>query len=86
MAPLVEQVYASGKVDQFMVGTWASVQIELGLKQQEDFSPQELRPPMPEGLLQMMQTAKAIAGQTRKTQGFGTAPAANKKKSKKKKK
>lgn len=85
-APLVEQVYAADKVDQFMVGTWASVQVELGLKQREDFSPKELRPLMPEALLQMMQTAKAIAKQTRKTQGFGAAPIANKKKNKKKKK
>ncbi len=85
-APLVEQVYASGQVDQFMVGTWASVQVELGLKRQEDFSPQELQPPMPEGLMQMMKTVKAITNRTHKPEGFGSALIANSKKSKKKKK
>lgn len=85
-APLIERVYEAGQVDQFMVGTWASVQVELGLKQREDFSPAELRPPMPEGLMQMMQNVKAIVRRTHKPEGFGTAPTASSKKNKKKNK
>jgi len=85
-APLLEQVFESGRVDQFMVGTWASVQVELGLKQREDFSAKELRPPMPEGLMKMMNTVKTITNCAHKPEGFGSAPIASPKKSKKKKK
>ncbi len=85
-APLLEKIYAAGKVDEFMVGTWASTQVELGLKRQEDFSPKELRPTPPQGLLEAMKMIEVIDRQRRKPQGFGTAPTPNPKQKKKKKK
>ncbi len=41
---LIEQAYVAKKVDDSVPGTWATVQIELGLKSESDFSPADLRP------------------------------------------
>lgn len=37
-ADLIEQVYQSGKIDDSLAGTWPRVQVDLGLKQESDFS------------------------------------------------
>lgn len=82
-APLLEKVFAAGKVDEFVVGTWASVQVDLGLKREEDFSPQELRPTPPAGLLEAMKMIELIDRRLRKSQGFAPVPKQKKKKKKK---
>lgn len=41
--PVMEAAYTANKVDEIFVGTWAGAQIELGLKQESDFTPDELK-------------------------------------------
>jgi hypothetical protein len=43
-APLIEQAFAAKAVDDSIPGSWPSVQVELGLKQESDFSEEELTP------------------------------------------
>jgi len=64
-APLMEQVYASGRVDEFLPGNWAMAQIELGLKQREDFNPEELKPLMPPGIAQIAEVADLLKAKLR---------------------
>ncbi|PZV00187.1 MAG: hypothetical protein DCF32_18010 [Leptolyngbya sp.] len=40
--PVMEAAYEAKKVDEMFVGSWARVQIDLGLKQELDFTPEEL--------------------------------------------
>ncbi|NJL46480.1 MAG: hypothetical protein HC929_01835 [Leptolyngbyaceae cyanobacterium SM2_5_2] len=57
-APLIENVYASELVDDMGAGTWPKVQVDLGLKQESDFTPddfipdfvRELRANLPSGM------------------------------------
>ena len=55
-APLIEQVYAEGPVDEMCAGSWPAIQVEFGLKSKSDFAPEELRPNLPEGLAEMRET------------------------------
>jgi hypothetical protein len=43
-APLIEQVYADKCIDDMVAGTWATVQVDLGLKSKADFSEEEFQP------------------------------------------
>jgi hypothetical protein len=86
-APLMEQALATENVDEFMVGTWAGIQVELGLKQESDFDPEALKPKMPPGLDEIRQLIEKLdALNSPKPQGFGktTQPKAQKGKKKKK--
>jgi hypothetical protein len=89
-APVIEQVYAAERVDEFMVGSWATVQIALGLKQEADFTPDELKPKVPEYLTDIRKMLDLYEGSLNQPQGFGKATPAKKssqnKSSKKKKK
>lgn len=92
-APLIEQAFTTDEIDEFLTGSWARVQVDLGLKQEEDFSPEELKPKVPPQLAAFQQNmerlAKAFnvqARQNNKPQGFGAAPSTDIQKSKKKKK
>ncbi|MFQ4140154.1 hypothetical protein PGN35_027960 [Nodosilinea sp. PGN35] len=40
--PEMEAAYGAKKVDEMFAGSWARVQIDLGLKQESDFTPEEL--------------------------------------------
>jgi hypothetical protein len=40
--PVMEEAYKAKKVDEMFVGSWARVQIDLGLKQEADFTAEEL--------------------------------------------
>lgn len=40
--PVIEAAYQAKKVDEMFVGSWARVQVDLGLKQESDFTPDEL--------------------------------------------
>ncbi|NEQ33578.1 MAG: hypothetical protein F6K04_21710 [Leptolyngbya sp. SIO4C5] len=54
-APLIEQVYQQGPVDQLFAGSWPRIQIALGLAQESDFSEEELKPQLPEGMEEFME-------------------------------
>jgi hypothetical protein len=46
-APLMEKVFSAEAVDEFFTGTWATVQIDLGLRAESDFSEEELKVKIP---------------------------------------
>jgi hypothetical protein len=39
---VMEEAYQAKKVDEMFVGSWPKVQVDLGLKQESDFTPEEL--------------------------------------------
>lgn len=45
---VIERAYKEGPMDEMFCGSWARVQIELGLASEADFSPEELQPQEPE--------------------------------------
>ncbi|MEO0984059.1 MAG: hypothetical protein AAFY20_00770 [Cyanobacteria bacterium J06639_14] len=57
---VIEAAYQAGKVNTFHAGTWANVQIQLGLKKEADFTQEELTPEMPPALKQMHETLAKI--------------------------
>jgi hypothetical protein len=89
-APVIEKVYAAERVDEFMMGSWPGVQVALGLKQESDFSADELKPKIPEyltGIKKMLDLYDASMNE--QPQGFGKeipATKSNQKKVSKKKK
>lgn len=50
-APLLEEVFANCEIDEWLTGSWAAAQVAMGLKQESDFSPEELKPKPPEKIL-----------------------------------
>lgn len=89
-APIIEQVFAAEQVDEFMVGTWAGVQVELGLKHASDFDPEDLKPAIPPEMAEMRQLLDTLstlnALNPPKPQGFSKAAQPKAPKGKKKKK
>jgi hypothetical protein len=92
-APLMEQAFASGEIDEFLTGSWARVQVDLGLKQESDFTAEELKVKVPPQLAEFHQNLENLAKsfgvqqqQFIKPEGFGAAPAGKAKKTQKKKK
>ncbi|MEB3358588.1 MAG: DUF1186 domain-containing protein [Synechococcales bacterium] len=90
-APLIGEVFAAKDVDEFLTGSWPMVQVQLGLKQESDFTPEELEPEPPESVIRLRRFLQAQVVQERhknKPSGFAPAPSAksSKKSSKKKKK
>jgi hypothetical protein len=77
---LLADVFENGEIDELLTGTWAAAQVELGLKQESDFSPEELKPTLFNYFLANQPVSK----------GFGSVKPGNKgkkeKKGKKKKK
>ncbi|MEM6519257.1 MAG: hypothetical protein AAF892_02965 [Cyanobacteria bacterium P01_D01_bin.71] len=59
-ADLLEKVYASGRIDEFMPGTWARAQVDLGLKSESDFTKEELTPKPPPALQEMQEMYEAF--------------------------
>ena len=49
-ADLLEKVYEAEEIDEFLIGSWPQVQIELGLKSRSDFTEEELKPRVPPAL------------------------------------
>jgi hypothetical protein len=41
---LIEEVFTNRELDEWATGSWAAVQVSLGLKQESDFSPEALKP------------------------------------------
>ncbi|MEM9448718.1 MAG: DUF1186 domain-containing protein [Cyanobacteria bacterium P01_E01_bin.6] len=86
-ASLIEQVFAHKELDEMLTGSWPGVQVRLGLKNESDFSPEDLQARVPEDLKEIQEMLGLLDARVQKPQGFGApAPAPSKKKSKKKKK
>ena len=90
-APVIKKAFTADCVEEFIVGSWPAVQIELGLKSNADFSAEELKPKIPEELLETMQFMQTIEeqsqeSQVQQSQGFGAKTQQNSKKQTKKKK
>jgi hypothetical protein len=85
-APLIEQVFAAGRVDEMLPGPWPAVQVELGLKQKEDFTKEELQPKINFDLQEMRKLINILGAQPSKPNGFGAPVRTKNKKGKKKKK
>jgi len=96
---LIAEVFANAPIDEFVTGSWASVQVELGLKQKSDFSPEELEPDLPDYILNLRKESAfrktdlgkgILVGLTLPTKpvakGFGSANKDKKGKDNKKKK
>ncbi len=49
----IEAAYQAGKVDQWYVGTWPRVQVDLGVKAETDFAPAALVAEVPPAMRQM---------------------------------
>lgn len=77
-APTIAKAFAAERVDEFMVGSWPAVQIDLGLKQETDFSPDELKPKVPEYLADVRKMLDLYEGSLQQPQGFGKAIPATK--------
>jgi hypothetical protein len=54
---VIERAYKEGPVDEMICGSWARVQIELGLATASDFSPEELRHKEPEWMKSIRELA-----------------------------
>jgi hypothetical protein len=48
---LIEEVFTNRELDEWCTGSWAAAQVSLGLKQESDFSPEELKPKPSEKIL-----------------------------------
>ena len=57
---IIEAAYQAERVDEFYSGTWAQVQIDLGLKTKADFTEAELTPRMPPALAEMQATLATL--------------------------
>lgn len=66
---VIEAAYQADKVDTFYAGTWANIQVELGLKTEADFTEEELAPELPPNLAKMREMYEAME-QMRKPDAF----------------
>ena len=64
----MEEAYKAKKVDEMFVGSWARVQVDLGLKQKSDFTPEELAPHYTPQQEQMMANIKALTERLQRQQ------------------
>jgi hypothetical protein len=85
-ALLMEQAFAADMVDEMIPGTWAAVQVELGLKRKEDFTEEELQHEVPFDIQEIKNLLEILEAQSRKPEGFGATVQTKGKKVKKKKK
>jgi hypothetical protein len=85
-APLMEQAFKAEMVDEMIPGTWAAVQVELGLKNKEDFTPEELQAAGRFYFEEIRTLFEMLERQSCKSLGFGGAVQTKSKKGKRKKK
>ncbi len=57
-APAIEQAYATDNVDELMAGSWASIQVSLGLKMRSDFSEADFQPKIPPELAEIQRLGR----------------------------
>lgn len=84
-ASLIEKAFETEKIDEMWVGSWPQVQVNLGLKQESDFSPEELLPKLPpdmQEMRQLLQTLENLQRQNQKPEGFAPPSTSSKAKSK----
>lgn len=82
--PEIERAFATGQVDELLTGSWAQVQVDFGLKQESDFTEEELRPKMPEVMQQIGKLIELVEKLPAPSKGFGKASPSSLKKNKKK--
>ena len=58
---LIEEVFANRELDEWGTGSWAEAQVSLGLKQESDFSPEELVPKPPKNMLAIREMIDNLA-------------------------
>lgn len=91
-AALIERVYRTGEIDDSVCGTWATVQIELGLAKEEDFDPSELEPeyrwfpPELDSKLKLLAEGDLEPPEKKPSQALGFGSKSNSSKKKKKRK
>jgi hypothetical protein len=59
-ASLIEQVFANCEIDEWLTGSWAAAQVKLGIKQESDFLPEDLKPKPPEKILAIREMLDAF--------------------------
>lgn len=57
-APAIERAYGTDNVDELMAGTWASIQVSLGLKARSDFSEADFQPKIPPELAEIQRLGR----------------------------
>ena len=57
---VIEKAYKEGPMDEMVCGSWARVQIDLGLATEADFTPEELQHEVPEWMESIQESAKLI--------------------------
>ena len=58
---LIEEVFTNRELDEWITGSWAAAQVSLGLKQESDFSPEELAPKLPKNMLAIREMIDNLA-------------------------
>lgn len=68
-ADVIERAYNEGPMDEMICGSWAQVQVELGLASADDFTDEELQPQQPEwiGSIQVIAALKELAQEKAQT-------------------
>lgn len=82
----IERAFTTGKIDELLTGSWAQVQVDLGLKQQSDFSAEDLRPKMPASMQPVAELASLLERLSPPPKGFGSGSSSPPKQKKNKKK
>ncbi len=59
-AEAIEAAFADGELDEWLTGSWPSVQVKLGLKSESDFSDEELKPTPPPQILAIRESLDQI--------------------------
>jgi hypothetical protein len=85
-APLMERAFAAETVDETIPGTWAAVQVDLGLKKKEDFTEEELQHKVPLDIQELGKLLEIFEARSRQPVGFGRFTRTKEKKGKKRKK
>ncbi len=57
-AGAIEEAYATDNVDELMAGTWASIQVDLGLKARSDFEEADFQPKIPPELAEIQRLGR----------------------------
>jgi Protein of unknown function (DUF1186) len=60
-AELIQEVFANCELDEWLTGSWPSVQVKLGLKSESDFSAEELKPTPPPQILAIRESLDQLA-------------------------
>jgi Protein of unknown function (DUF1186) len=59
-AEAIEEAFANCELDEWLTGSWPSVQVKLGLKSESDFSAEELKPTPPPQVLAIRKSLDRI--------------------------